>query len=478
MSAIHAMLLAAGTAGTAGTAPTVDFFTAARQGSPSAELFTLPTGVSEFDLSLADGVYQFFYDDRSRTVQRSASTVAGLASATDTVVNSGRYPTAQKFGSVWHLWTWSQTDLYCSHYTATAAEGPYTYADRLPNGMADPHVRQLGDGLFYAAYKTYPGRKTGLMHAPAADGPWTDLGLVWSAFPRAPWHSVGEADPAIFEYGGSRYISFLGWDGYVGRLGLVRIGLDGKPLAPAVTLHSPTAAWEQRYGSLTLMNPVWLEDRFYYSHQPNTSDVDGWAEFIPAATVLDDGRTDADAFRADFVTGVDIATNIPLTLHGSGALSSGALSTSSSTGGAYGLLNIPAFDDFTFAITFTPTAITGGYQLLFRAATYRTAANPIFGAWINATGQIFAGIHAADGVGNYDYTSTASVLVGSPNTLEVHKLSGVVTVTLNGVLLDTGSHTASLVGLVEWSLANQLGRTNGASQQFAGTLSTCRFVAE
>src|SRR6185369_17564502 len=106
-----------------------DLISLMRSGRHSNELFTVDTGINEFDLLYEAGNYHLFYDDKTGTKHRQAATLAGLSAADDDLAQVGYYPSAQVIDGVWHLWTCDVSFLFTNHYTAPAAAGPYVFHD-------------------------------------------------------------------------------------------------------------------------------------------------------------------------------------------------------------------------------------------------------------------------------------------------------------------------------------------------------------
>ena len=94
-------------------------------GQKSPELFTLPTGINEFDLLYKDGFYHLFYDDKAQTRYRRASTINGLSKAKDELQFPGNYPSILYENGAWHLWVWDNSKKVTKHYSAKSAKGQY-----------------------------------------------------------------------------------------------------------------------------------------------------------------------------------------------------------------------------------------------------------------------------------------------------------------------------------------------------------------
>lgn len=254
----------------------------------SAELFTLPNGVNEFDLVWAQGRYHLFYDDKHQTRHRSAPTLAELADAPDDLTLTGRYPSVLEHGGVWYLWAHHCKPRRTCLYRSGRPQGPYTLAD---DWSGPPHysdwrvTRNPGNGRFYAAYKHSRALSMGVMTADTPNGPWVDHGAVFAGRGRASWHSVEEADPQIIFHGQRAYVAFAGWDGHRQRVGMV--GFDPvamKAKGPAICLVEPNRPWQNRNCQSKVFSPTWVTipgqgpGRLFFSHNPSAPGTpSGWA---------------------------------------------------------------------------------------------------------------------------------------------------------------------------------------------------------
>lgn len=447
------------------------FLDSVRQAVLSPELFTLPHGVNEFDILLVDGEYHLFYTDLGDTKHRKASTVALLETAEDDTTLPGRYPTAVYEDGLWNVWTWDLGVQRTKRYTSGSIPGTFVEAeDMLPENFSDLHVRVLSGGGFIASYKHFVTLKVGVMTAPAVSGPWTDKGYILDTADRPSWLVDEEADPSTFEYDGKLYCPFASFDGVVQRVAIVEVSpTTFRAVAQPVSVQSPTEPWMQTGGSYKIFNPVFLVDRVFFAHNTSSTTEAGWAELVMPENPIDDGRTDNHALLLDAEESKDLATGIPLELHGTASVSAGGVSVQSSVGGAYGFLNYTSVDDFTLFVRFTPNAVTSAYQLIARASGYNPGANPIIGVWVGPGGEVHVEIHDASGSGNLDL-SVGSVAVGESNSLTVRKASGSVEVELNGSIVGSGTHLATVSQLTEWSLLNTKGRSSSSDQQLLGVV--------
>ncbi|MGB3490780.1 MAG: hypothetical protein WBA62_22045 [Xanthobacteraceae bacterium] len=455
----------------------------------SDELFTQPNGINEFDLLLVDEVYYFAFTDGTTTNLCSATTIAGLESASKTTIPDCRYPTILSESGVWHLWGWS-TDAVTKHYTSSSFTGPYTLQDQLPPHVGDLAVRRHSNGLLYGGYKHATEKTCGIVIAQDTYGPWTDLGAVFEDAGRAPWHEGEEADAAVFEYAGKTYVTFAGWDTIdVSKNQLPAIvEIDPrtcKAVRPAVVLVNPTAPWQHRNSQFKLFNPVFLDEpgsppRIYYSQNVSTSGVAaGWG-YLEASAPPIDARRNQDLVRVNFASSsgatYDVATNIIPTIHGSATIDATGLLCGPATGGAFGRLNGAELDDFSIAVSFTVDDLPGEgeYFCIFKIRTNNDAATPIIGLWI---GTIGGETHLHLQVTNNDNSSTAAgagvVYLASGNRIDaiVTRRGDSVALHSNGYVDFAGTCTGRLTGLKEWCVGNSLGAVaadSPAGQQFSG----------
>jgi len=233
-------------------------------GASTGPIFTLGTGVNEFDLVCEGGVYYLAYDDKTQTVIRHAATVAGLEAAGNDATVAVRYPSLQLVGSTWHLWGWVAASLATKHYTAPAIDGPWTYSDTLAGDCADIHVR-LNGSTWCAGYKNVDALYIGMLTATAPGGPWTDRGYTFATVGHPTYASDEEADPALFTFGNHAYISFSAWDGTHQKLAVVEVDPadDYQAIDSGIVIRAPTDAWEGE----KIFNPIWLpsDGLMYYS---------------------------------------------------------------------------------------------------------------------------------------------------------------------------------------------------------------------
>lgn len=460
-----------------------------RGGTVSPELFTLTNGVNEFDLLKDGSTYYFAYDNKTTTKLRSASSIAGLSGAADTTpVADIRVPTIWLEGSTWHLWGGKTSDSNnCHHYTSSSFAGTYTDTGEVfPSGYGDIHIRKFSDGFFYMAYIYDPGtgRYIGLMKSSSVNGPWTDLGNVYSS--RAGTYSGEYADPALFEKSGRTYISYAAWDGNATNVQYPVIAefstTTGKVTSPPIAVANPfDETWSQRNSAIKLFNPVFLSedanpDRVYYSHNVGTTGVaSGWG-YTEIGTAPSDTRRVEDAANVDFVkANMDLASMIQPIRHGVTTFSPGTgLIVTASTGGAYGPLNIPGFTDFSMLAEFTVDTLPadGVYQTVLRMSKFTEV--QIVGIWVTSTAGVktlYYQLGSATGVG------TTVLTTGTRYRAVLSRISGAYKLTLNDVTEATGTNATDITGFQEWAVGNRKGAITAASLQFVGKIHRAAIVS-
>ena len=245
----------------------------------------MPTGINEFDLLYKDGFYHLFYDDKAQTRYRKASTINGLSKAKDELQFPGNYPSILYENGTWHLWVWDNSKKVTKHYSAKSAKGPYTFIDECPHGLGDYDVAKSPvDGYYYAGYKNYQSLRGGVVKSKSPNGPWQDLGYVFTEKNRSKWHIKEEADGNVFFYLNKAYYLFAGWDGKKQRIGIVQVNMQTmKALTKATCLLSPEATWQKRNNAHKIFNPICFIDPHnprqvyvFYAHNPGQAVPAGW----------------------------------------------------------------------------------------------------------------------------------------------------------------------------------------------------------
>jgi hypothetical protein len=258
---------------------------ALENGEKSPELFRLLTGVNEFDLLYVEGQYHLFYDDKIQTKYRKATTIGGLSAAADELTIAGNYPSAIYENGTWHLWLWDNDDKITKHYSAKFAKGPYTFMDECPRYLGDYDVvKSPVDGSYFAGYKNSITLRGGVAKSKSLNGPWQDLGYVFTERNQSNWHLGEEADGSVFFYLNKVYFLFAGWDGVKQRIGIAQVDAQTmKALTKATCLLSPKESWQKRNNSPKVFNPVGFIDPHnakqvyvYYSQNPSAAFETGW----------------------------------------------------------------------------------------------------------------------------------------------------------------------------------------------------------
>lgn len=460
-----------------------------RGGTVSAELFTLANGVNEFDLIKVGGTYYFAYDDKTTTQLRSASTVAGLSSASDTApVANLRYPSIQFDGTTWHLWGQNNTTSTISHYTASSFAGTYTLSDSMPSQFGDVNVRKFSNGKWYMACldgrdSTRPAMT---FVSDTASGPWTNMGQVFKDIGRGAPHAGEDDDEHIFEADGKVYLGIGAWDGINSSWGQLPAicELDPHTLRAKnqpVTLVNAVQTWQQRNSQFKLFNPIFLResgvpDRIYYSHNVSTTGVaSGWG-YIEIGTAPSDNRRDMQLMNVDFRDiNFDRATGRIPALHGVTTVNANGLTLTSSTGGAYGGTLLPNVDDFALCVDFTIFTLPGAstYQRVFRSAK-RTEDTNLISLWVGASAGGVVTVYSQ--VGTTFSAWTTVLTTGIRYRVILTRQNGAVLGYVNGK--DEYSATISGVQtLEEWNVGNSKGAVNAAGQQFIGIIRQAVFVS-
>jgi hypothetical protein len=251
------------------------------------ELFTLAHGINEFDLVYDNGYYHLFYTTyvSSHYVvnYKTSTTILGLETATNSeVLPTGMVcPSVIKVGSTWHMWACEEGTRNVNHYTSSNPNGTYTLESAVTGEIGDPCVRyRETDSTYYMSYVgSSPNWYIGIKSASSPNGPWTDLGYIFST--HTGWKEY-EMDPAIFFRGDKAFVSFAGYDLTTQKLGIVELDTTTwEAKTEGILLLSPTETWMQRNSSNKIFNPVWLEHdrKMYFAHNPYNS---GYAPSIEA----------------------------------------------------------------------------------------------------------------------------------------------------------------------------------------------------
>lgn len=486
-----------GAPGTTGGTDATGLLDRLRSGIHANNLGNMPAGSGEFDIVFVSGLYYFFHWELTgglyQTFVRSASTVTGLVSATDTEIVPGVFPTALFDGTLWHVWAvdYNASGPPTKHWTASVVTGPYTYSDTLPgisgNIISDPCVRQSPiDGKYYCTYKQINSPyKTGTLVATSINGAWTDLGLCFAgSVTRAAWHSFQESDPNPIFWGGRAYIAF-GASGpttsFPQRVSLVEVDpTTMQAIAPATVISDALEAW-QTVNEVSTFNPAWLaipgepgRERLFYGHiPPDQSTTWGWS-YVQVGPPPPDGRRTWSALRLDCTVALDKATGIPPTLHGGAVASPNGLACPATPSGAYGWLGVSTLADFTAAVQFSLVTLPGSDGLVLRASPLAMGTNEI---WLGVTS---VGLLKAKVVGSTTLTLTGvtTLTTGTVYRALLRRLGSEVRLYLNGNEETSGTQGDALTGVQEWSIANDTGSTQAAGEQLVCTIFAATITAE
>lgn len=462
-----------------------------REGFHSEELFTIsPNGVNEFDLLYVGGYYHLFYDCKTGTNHRQATSIAGLATATDTALisdssgHTGRYPTVYYDGTTWHLYVWNQVTLVTERWTCSTAAGIYVkQSDVMPTNYSDISVRMY-NGVFYAGYKNIgvTPNVVGVITAAAPTGPWTDMGSTFGTIGVAAWHASQEADPLVFMYYGRLYMAFSGYDGSKQRVALAELNLSSLTAqSPAICIVEPLEVWQQLNES-EVYSPVFLDDgnnqpRLYYSQNPGTTgDAAGWG-YVEMAMSVEQPRRPWDGFRMDWRRTFNVATGMKVNWYGSPTPYNGGMKFAAN--GIYGALGVTNVMDFTLSVEFEMTTApgSGNYSLLARVATTNPVINPIIAIWINGSNVLYINLHG-NGTDTFSLTGTTTLTIGTRYTAILRRLGSAVNLYINSNPEVSGTNGNAITGLQEFCIANDKGSSAAAGQQFVGNIYNCYFTAE
>ncbi len=432
----------------------------------SAELFTLPNGVNEFDITVVDGVYHLAYDDQTTTQLVSAPSLALLATAVPASPwVAGRYPSMIHDGGVWHVWVWEGSR--CNHYTATDYAGPYTFSDALPLALTDIHVRRLSNGYYYAVYKDQNSqpRRVGTLVSRSSAGPWTNMGLAFGGDAQSLFEGEA-ADPALFEADGEVYLVFSGWDGAatVSQQRVLIASFDpqtARATSNPTVIVSPLAEWQRRGGMLKVFNGVFLReegepDRLFYAQNITArGTAAGWGYIEARAPTL---RRAGDLVHMNFTKGLrDPASGVDATLWGTALVAEDGLSVGPDLGGAFGPASFSTLDDFSLLVDFTPTELPangGAAQIAYVAGRSRT---PLLGLWQFPDGRIYWEVRQQGGVGSIAVFWPLPRPAGVRTRIVVTRQGGRLTGYVDGHPEVLATLNGPMTGVQEWGVGNPKG---------------------
>ena len=441
-----------------------------RGGTQSPELFTVSGAVNEFDIMKLGTDWYWWHTSGTNTLHRSASSVAGLSSASSsTAISSYRYAHVARVGSDWVFFASPGANGNGCRFVGAAVSpsGPtdigHAWYDQSP-------TQRPSDGKWLLAYKA--SSRVGVAVADTIDGTWTDLGEAFSAVPRSWWHSDEEADPHIVVDGSEAFLLFSAYDGSKQRIAIAPFDMaTGKVTAQGVVLVSPDLSWQQRNSSNKVFSPRWREGLLFFSHNPSDTGVtSGWATVTPGLPPAD-GRTDLGVVRVD-ASWRDVQSGLPGNVHGSASVSSGDLvMTAGTQAGCYGRVNattIPA--DFEIDVSFTPTSLPGSGTYVIVGGIKKANLNPVCSIWLTNSKPYFEMRNAAN-TSSLTATVSSTLTTGVRTRLQLRRVGTTVTMLRDGVSVYSGTHSGgALVGLRDWIVGNQLTDTTFAQQQFTGTV--------
>jgi hypothetical protein len=452
-------------------------FDLAEKATQSNNLFSLATGINEFDLLYAAGAYHLFFDDGTDTAHKTASTLAGLEAATKTVVAAGkRYPCALFDGALWHLWAWDQVAYVTKHYTCATADGAYAYSDSLPANLADVDVTfNPVDGKYYAAYMHVSTNRAGVLWSSAVGGSWTDLGYIFSA--RSWFHNTQETDPCLVFLNGRSYCLFGGWDGTTQRICGVELSATFKALGLARILVEPLETW-QTSTATKIFNPVYLDadgyPRIYFSANKSAASA-GWGYL----ELIDSPRQKGMLLEPDWTIQRNAVDQAPLNLHGAVTVWPDRFVTTSTAGNFYSMFGPISVGDFTLVVNFVATAIptSGNYA---RVVSILGTNNAVIGLWIRgSTGKLYCEIKHTNGVNDVVYNFGATLTTGVPYQVIIRRLGTEYRIYVNRALERIESKSEAIL-LRSWMAGSQYNplESLGNGQQFEGSIYSVKFAME
>lgn len=246
-----------------------------------------PTGINEFDLVYAYGLYHLFYCDLSQTYYKCASTVAGLEAATPALLWGGyTIPSAIYENDTWYVTTPYLGDMYLQINVGNPAIlASWVPGPKIIDAYGDISIRKSPiDNKYYSAgLKEADQRIVHLFRADTIDGTWTELCAdVFDGEYDGDYVLPGNADPMVFFYENKMYLTFAGGNDGNSKCYLAEIDpTTGLAKADAVKIVNNTDVWLiNGDGYARPFNPVFIDDginkpRIYYSAQRWTS-AGGW----------------------------------------------------------------------------------------------------------------------------------------------------------------------------------------------------------
>lgn len=433
--------------------------------------------------------------ETENTAHRSASTPEGIVGATPTTaIAPVKYPSVVKEGAAWHLWGTITSPVGTVHYTATAAAGPYTFSDTVTIALIDMSIRKHPTNGYWYGVGFPSGTDTPmtLIRATSPDGPWTDLGDVFTDAGEPPWASYSRPDPTLAFTGGRSYLLFGGFPAAAEpyKFGIVELNIDtGRVKGSAVSHYDERDAWQHvGLGDHTFLEVVGQPDRiFSFVNDGGVTADYAWGVMeLPEYPALEDGRRHDDVVRLDMARGFDVAANLRPTTRGDTVwrpegVEITALVASPDCGGAHGYAAVANLTDFTMQAAFTPKIITASAVNMVGEVCVETSG--LFAGrihiHIDTTGKIAAYVQSSDASPTTTtLTSTTTAVVGTRYDVVFRKQGSEVKLWINGVLADTDTHAASevLTGLYFWSVGAEVYINDDARYPYVGTIHTFNVV--
>ena len=415
---------------------------------------------------------------------RSASTVAGLATATDYELTysggnafvSYMYPSIQYYNGTWYLsCSWKNAGIwYLVMFINSNLTGDYTYTSELASGFVGQTLRVGPDGNFYLA--AWAGGTPAVFHllkssSIAGEYSYSDMGDVFSTIGRSGWQIAGsnnkfEYDCNIGFYQGRAYVLFdcYGKDN-LQKTAMAEINLTtGKAITNGVVLvdnKSPLVG-----------QPCFMDDG---TNPPYVFFANGIAKsYLQATTPPNFGRLLSDVSRIRFTDDFDFATGQTGTLLDAATSdASGLHIANGATGSITHWADGPNVGNFTIKLIFTQTQTPAVQATLFFAANkvgvVYGLGDPAIIVIINASG--YMGTY----LDNFGYTrlgivGTHSVATGAHVAI-IKRVGSAVTVTVDGVADGSGSFTPAIpITSVTLGSYHGLSQTSGTYYGFNGTI--------
>lgn len=475
-----------------------------RNAVPSGQLFEVAGGINEFDIIYAEGYYVLVYNTGFTVTKiRRATTIAGLAAASDTTINiAGTVPSILYDGGEYHLWLGAvdgepNTQYYhCATYNGTYVKSAITGPDAL---FGDAHVRKNPvTGKFYMSGQITDTEPyyTIILESTTVNGTWTLVGTPFAGTALPAPTGFQMADSAISFYDQRAFMFWAGaavgdyGDYSAGTQRIFVVELDQTTWTAIGTpycIKEPAETWEQDNSKVKIFNPVLLDDptspgkeKVFYSHNSNWTAANDGFSYLQIQQPPADGRTNNDVVYLNTSAGKDIATGIRSVAHGSGTWEASGLRTTTVEGGAYGHLGAYSFTCLTAQVEFTALSLPEGAAeatLLYIGNQAQNGAEVRL--YLDANKLAYT-VSDNDGATK---TTQAGATVLLPNTryratLRIQNIDNDGDYDVNCYLDQTSEialqqlSTTTYVfdGLQEFTVSNNKGRSALAANQFNGTI--------